>query len=397
MMTFPVRNISLIILCQSLALTSMTLATTVTGVAGSTLAGQAGFATLPLALNAIGTALAMMPVAQAMQKFGRRPVMLCGALTGVASGLLAALAIHLNSFLLLSFALAGVGVAMATSAFNRFLIAEITPHASRSRVISWVLASGLIASFTGPETGKIALRYFPELGFSSPYLALAGLWLIQFICVCLFNRLPAKKQAVKNSARSIRVIVSDWGFCMALIAGVVASLIMGAMMISTPMAMIHGGLHFSSAATVLQWHYIAMFLPAFFTGDLIKKYGSRKVIAAGGALCFISVGCAFNTHYANFLVALILVGIGWNFMNTGSVTLAITRYSPEEKGKAEGFYGTTISVTGAIAAISSGFLQQNYGWHAVLIMSFIMIASLSLAYLLINKKHGTREFDVDAG
>ena len=395
-MTFPVRNVSLIILCQSLALTSMTLATTVTGVAGNTLAGQTGFATLPLALNAIGTALAMMPVAHAMQKFGRRPVMLFGSLTGVVSGLLAASAIYLDSFLLLSFALAGVGVAMATSAFNRFLIAEITPQASRSRVISWVLASGLIASFAGPEAGKIALSSFPELGFSSPYLALAALWLMQFIAVCLFNNLPAKKKAVSSGARPLRVIVSDWGFCMALIAGVVASLIMGAMMISTPMAMMHNGLHFSSAATVLQWHYIAMFLPAFFTGDLIKKYGSRKVIAAGGALCFISIGCAFNAHYINFLLALILVGTGWNFMNTGSVTLAITRYSPEEKGKAEGFYGTTMSVTSAIAAISSGFLQQKFGWHAVLIMSFIMIVSLSMAYLFINKNHGKKEFDLDA-
>ncbi|WP_048697345.1 MFS transporter [Erwinia piriflorinigrans] len=397
-MNFPIRNVFLVIFCQSLALTSMTLATTVTGVAGNMMVGQAGFVTLPLAVNAIGTALAMMPVAQAMQKYGRRPVMLFGSLTGVISGLLAAQAFHAGSFLLLCFALFGVGIAMASSAFNRFLIAEITPQASRSRVISWVLASGLIASFAGPETGKIALKYFPELGFASPYLALAGLWLIQLMAICSFKNLPVKKQDEKNnSARPMRLIITDWGFFMALIAGVVASLIMGAMMISTPMAMTHSGLHFDSAATVLQWHYMAMFLPAFFTGDLIRKYGSRKIIATGGVLCFISVASAFGAQYGNFLVALFLVGVGWNFMNTGSVTLAITRYSPEEKGKAEGFYGTTMSVTSAIAAISSGYLQQNYGWHAVLIMSFVMIAALSLAYILIDKKHGSREFDVDAG
>ncbi len=384
-MSFPVRNISLAFICQTLALTSMTLVTTVTGLAGNSLAAHASYSTLPLAMSAVGTAFTAMPVAHLMQRIGRRPVMFCGALIGLVSSLLAAYAMLVGSFGLLTLAMGGIGVAMATSSFYRFFVAEITSAAARSRAVSIILLAGLLASFAGPWLAKASHTLFPGSGFAAPYWVIAGIWTAHALAISGFGEIPKTTVIGEEKVRALRLIISDRGYGTALIAGVAGSLIMGSLMISSPLAMVDCGFGLGDAATVLQWHYVAMFAPAFFTGDLIKKLGSYTIIGVGGAISLVAILTAIDTSFTGFWFSLLLIGLAWNFMNTGSVTLALTRYHPSEKGKAEGFYSLTMSLTSAVASLSAGYIQQIFGWHAVLFFCAFVLLSLLLAALIIHK------------
>lgn len=367
------RTVLLIALCQGLTLTAMTLSTTVTGLAGGSIAAAPGLDFLPLTMQALGTAAATLPMSHLMQRHGRRRVLSGGAAIGVVSGLAAAWAMAAGSFALLTVALGGVGAALAAGAFYRFAAAEASPEGSRNRAISLVLSAGLVASFAGPTLAAWAIgREAPAgwaAGFALPYLVLAGLQAVQ---IAVLQTIPFPSPVARGGGhdggtpRPLGRILADRRVSTALIGGIGGTLAMGALMITTPPAMVACGFDLGSAAAVLQWHYVAMFAPAFVTGDLITRFGARPIIAAGGALCLAAVAVATGLDFASFWLALVLVGIGWNFMNTGSTALALTGYTPSERGKAEGSYSLAMSLTAAAAALCAGYLQRGFGWSAVL-------------------------------
>lgn len=360
------RNVFLLALCQAMLMTSISLVLSSSAVVGAELAAHPALATLPLSLQYLTTMLVMIPVSRAMQRRGRRVVFVVGALVGVAGMAAATYGIAIGSFALFAGAGVLIGMHNAVGQFYRFAAADAADGGLKSRAISLTLAGGVLAAFVGPNLARVT-RDALAPPFSASFLALCATTLIAAVLASLL-RLPAAvaTTAPNEEGRDLAEIVRQPVFVVAVLAGTIGYASMNLLMIATPLAMQCHHESFDDVALVIQWHVVAMFAPSFFTGDLIRRFGALKVVAAGAVL---ELACAVvdlsGTSVSHFTAGLILLGVGWNFLYIGATTLLTESYRPEEKGRVQGLNDTLVFTSVTVSSLASGGLVNAIGWHAV--------------------------------
>lgn len=377
------RNLWLLALCQGLFLTNNVTFIAINGLVGLALAPYGWMATLPVMGYVVGGALATGIVARAQAALGRQRSFQLGLAVGLASALLCGYAAVTRNFWLLCLATVVAGYYAANASLYRFASAELAAPESREKAVSLVMAGGLIGAVLGPALAARTRDLF-DVPFAGAYLALAGVALLAMLLLSRISFPPVPPKAQQAGGRPLREIMRQPVFIVAAGAGALGFGVMNLLMAATPIAMQQCALPFSDAALVLEWHVIGMFAPGFFTGHLIKRFGPLPVMAAGVALNLGCIAIALSGVELNqFLSALFLLGVGWNFLFTGSTTLSLSAYAPEERDRAQAALNFFVFATLALSSLASGVLVTTRGWSMLNYGSLVPVALVAagLAWL----------------
>ncbi|MFC3076981.1 MFS transporter [Phenylobacterium terrae] len=383
-MTHERRVVLSLAIAQALFQTSSVLLVTVGGLAGQMLAPDTALATLPIACVALGTAVATIPASLLMGRVGRRPGFVLGALLGAGGGALAAFAMLAGSFPLLCIATALVGGYQGFAQFYRFAAAEAASEAFRSRAISLVLAGGVVAALAGPHLGAATKDLIGPAAYAGSFLAVLALGLVSAVVIAAtpLPTTPASGDAAEPS-RPLPVIMRQPKFVAAVVGAAVGYAVMVLVMTATPLSMVGHHHAVSDAAFVIQWHVLGMFVPSFFTGWLVKRFGLTAMMLTGVGLLLTHVAVAMSgVALANFLSGLVLLGVGWNFLYVGGSTLLTETYRPSERARVQGLNDFLIVGVAAAASFSAGALVDAFGWRGLNLAAtpFLAIAALAVVF-----------------
>ena len=358
----------LLTLCQGLLLVNNVVFIAINGLVGLALAPVGWMATLPITGYVAGGALATGLVARHQRRFGRQRAFQIGLAVAIASAGVCAWAALTRNFWLLTASTLVAGYYNANGSLYRFAAVELVPASLKERAISWVLAGGIIGGVVGPNLAAWSRDALAQ-PFAGAYLALMGVAALSALLM-QFIRFPALAGQGSSggpvAGRPLGAIVRQPVFIIAAAACAIGYGVMNLLMAATPIAMAQCGHPFSAAALVLEWHVLGMYVPSFFTGRLVQRFGVLPVMTVG---LLLNLGCvAFALHgndVMHFLGALLALGVGWNFLYIGGSTLATTSYAPEEKTRAQAALDFCVYATMTLTSFSSGALVTTGGWTAM--------------------------------
>ncbi|UOM33703.1 MFS transporter [Acuticoccus sp. I52.16.1] len=362
------RNALVLALAQAMggALTSITIS--LGGLVGVSLLGATTqIATLAVSMMIVGTACGTIPAAMLMGRIGRRAGFMVGALISSAGGFVAFAAIMNDSFPLYCVGTFVGGFSFAFVQQYRFAAADGASDRFKPRAISFVLAGGLLAGIIGPQTVIATRDLFAPTAFAGAYLA-QGLLAIVSLGLLAFYRGPvqAPRSVQAAAGRPMRQILAEPRVQLAILVALVSYGVMSLMMTAAPLAMLACGFDTDAAATGIQWHVIAMFAPSFFTGSLIARFGAEPIATIGLVLLAFAGGTALlGIDLGNFYVALILLGLGWNFGFIGGTAMLTQAQRPEERARTQAANDFIVFGMVAVASLSSGALFQTAGWAPI--------------------------------
>jgi MFS family permease len=378
------RNLWLLALCQGLFLTNNVAFIAINGLVGLSLAPFGWMATLPVMGYVVGGALSTPLVARTQSRFGRRTSFQIGLAVAFGSACVATWAVVDKNFWLLVAATVVAGYYSANGQLYRFAAAELVAAPLREKAVSLVLAGGLLGAIAGPNLAARS-RTLLDVPFAGAYAVLAVVALLA-MAVMAFVRFPAHvvAQSGASNGRSLSEIMRQPVFMVACASAALGYGVMNLLMAATPLAMQQCGLSFDDAALVLEWHVIGMFAPGFFTGGWIKRFGTLPVMATGVALNLACIAIALSgVELHQFAVALFVLGVGWNLLFTGSTTLAMGAYRPEEKDRAQAAINFCVFAVMAFTSFASGALVSTQGWTVLNWGSLVpvMLTAAALAWL----------------
>lgn len=377
------RQVLILALAQAIFQTVSVLVMTVGALAGGRIAAHPEWATAPIAAMFLGTAVGTFPAAHWMSRVGRRKGFILGAILGAAGGLVGALGIWLGILSILSVGTFLVGLYQSFAQFYRFAASEVADAAFRPRAISLVLGGGIIAAFLGPLLGRLGGPLL-EPAFMGSFL-IAALVSSLGAAALLTLRMPeAKTYAVDRAEnRPWLEVVRQPAYLVALFGAATGYGVMILGMTATPIAMSQHHHELSATATVIQFHVLGMFLPSFFTGALIARFGVLRIMLTGVTLLAGHVLMAWSgTDFSAFAGALTLLGVGWNFLYIGGTTLLTTTYNAAEKGRAQASNDMTIFAVGLLCSFSAGWMQHTFGWEQLNLMLLPWLAMAAVAILI---------------
>lgn len=384
------RQVLLLAVAQALFQTASVMVMTIGGLAGAMVAADPKLATLPIAAMFLGTAVCTVPAATWMARVGRRIGFLLGAVLGVGAGVIAATGLWIGSLWLLSAGTFLVGAYQAFAQFYRFAAGEVADDAFRPRAISLVLAGGVVAAVLGP----LLARWGGPLASTAYVGAFLLMGIVSLIATgVLFGlRVPAPAIGVQQGGRSLARIIRQPAYMAALFGAATGYGVMILAMTATPLAMVHHHHALSDATVVIQLHVLGMFVPSFFTGSLISRFGVLRVMLAGVALLAGHVVISLTgTSFHSFAGALVLLGVGWNFLYIGGTTLLTTTYTSAEKGRAQAANDLSVFVVGLLSSLAAAPLLQALGWQNLnlVLLPWLAAAALVLGGLGIVRARAT--------
>lgn len=379
------RHLLLLALCQGFFLINNVTFIAVNGLAGLALAPMAWMATLPVTGYVAGGALAAPLVARHQRAWGRQRTFQLGIVVAIAATALCVYATSSRNFWLLVAATVIAGYYNANAGLYRFAATELVNVSYKERAISWVLAGGILGAVIGPNLA-LATRDALSEPFAGAYLALVGVALLALAVISLIPFPPLPPPTVSEPGRPLRELARQPVFIVAVAGCALGYGVMNLLMAATPIAMSQCAHPFSAAALVLEWHVLAMFVPSFFTGNLIRRLGALPVMWAGVALNLVCIVVALSgTDLTQFLVALMALGLGWNFLYVGGTALFTGAYRPHEKTTAQAAMDTTVFATMTVTSFASGALVTTGGWTFMNIASLLPVLMLALALLWIAR------------
>ncbi|MGH6626674.1 MAG: MFS transporter [Burkholderiaceae bacterium] len=368
------KNLWLLAICQGLYLTNNVTFIAINGLVGLSLAPLGWMATLPVMGYVVGGALSTGLVARTQMRWGRKTSFQLGLAVALGSALLCAYAAISRDFWLLCAATVVAGYYNANAQLYRFAAAELAAPSAREKAVSLVMAGGLLGAVLGPNLAA-RTRNLYEVPFAGAYLALAAVALLSIAMLALIEFAPPPEKHASQGGRPLAEIMRQPVFIVSAASGALGFGVMNLLMAATPIAMQQCGLPFSDAALVLEWHVIGMFAPGFVTGHLIKRFGALPIMGAGVALMLLCIAIALSgVELQQFLLALFLLGLGWNFLFTGSTTLSLQAYAPEEKDRAQGALNFFVFATLALSSLASGVLVTTQGWTLLNYGSLLPVA-----------------------
>ena len=387
------RTVIILVLAQAFLGAQMPMIFTIGGLAGQSLATNACFATLPISLIVVGSMLSATPLSAIMQRFGRRVGFMVGSAGGAIGGAIGAYGLYLNSFTIFLVGSFLTGIYMSAQGFYRFAAADTASDDFRPKAISYVMAGGLASAVIGPQLVKVTSQSM-VIPFLGTYLAVIAINVIGS-ALFLFINIP-KPEAPKDDAPKGRTrwqLITTPRIAVAVICAMVSYALMNLVMTSTPLAVVGCGFEQNSAADVVTAHVLAMFAPSFFTGHLIARFGVEKIVAAGLVILAGAGAVALQgVELENFFIALILLGVGWNFGFIGATTMLAGAHEPHERGRMQGLNDLLVFGGVTVASLASGGLMNCSGgnpvdgWMSVnLAMApFLMLAGGALIWLTLR-------------
>ena len=386
------RNLWLLAIAQGLFLTNNVTFIAINGLVGLSLAPLGWMATLPVMGYVVGGALSTGLVARSQSRFGRKTSFQLGLLVGLLSAGVCAYAAMTRQFWLLVAATIVAGYYNANAQLYRFAAAELANSDFKEKAISLVLAGGLIGAVLGPNLAVWTRSLF-AVPFAGAYMALALVAIVSIVVLSFINFPPVAPKSVAGAAvdagRPLSQIMRQPVFIVSTAAAALGYGVMNLLMAATPIAMQQCGLQFSDAAFVLEWHVIGMFAPGFFTGHLIKRFGVLQIMGVGVVLNLLCIGVALSGQDLHqFLIALFLLGLGWNFLFTGSTTLALGAYTPAEKDRAQGAINFFTFAVMAFSSFASGALVTTRGWTLLNYGSLlpVLLTGAALLWLALQRR-----------
>jgi MFS family permease len=374
------KNVWLLFACQALMNAVMSGQTVMASLVGYKLSGTA-LNTLPMAIQMVSVMSASIVAGYAFPRFGRRggfwlgcAIMMCGSLTF-------ALGVYTGNFVIYCLGAIPAGLGFGISQHLRFAAAEVADQHAKARAISLVLAGGVLAAIVGPEMVKRTNALIPDYVFLATYLYLPLLPVITAILLTFVQVPPAQKKV--GIPVPFRTIFARPDFVTAVVSSLVGYGSMNLIMASTPLQMLLCGFGVAASADVIRAHSIAMFSPGFVTGRLIQKFGVHQIIMAGGLL---TLGCvAVNVYepplFTTFMVALALLGVGWNFMFVGGTTLLATAYAQEERVRVQATHDFIVFGSVAMTAVTSGAVQATLGWN---VLNLTVVPPVLIAFIVVG-------------
>lgn len=368
------RNVWILTTAQAFMMSMSSLNVFVGGIIGAQIAPSEKLATLPVASIVVGTALATIPVAMLMRRFGRKRTFALIAGFSIFVALLAAYAISIQSFYFFSICTFLLGVNGASIQQFRFASMESVSSDMMPKAASFVLLGGIAAAFLGPEVALLGRDILPA-AYAGSFLLLAGLFVLGFVVLFFYENTIPPIVELNDSPRELKEIINQRTFWVALLAATIGYAVMSFMMTATPVSMhVMDGHSLSHTKMVIQSHIVAMFLPSLVTGSLIKKFGTARIMIAGLVAYLICIGFAFAGHFIhNYWVALVLLGIGWNFLFVAGTSLLPQTYKESERFKVQAFNEFFLFGSQAIAALSAGWVVYTLGWELLLIITIPFI------------------------
>ncbi len=389
----------LLALCQGLFLSNNVTFIAVNGLVGLSLAPAAWMATLPMAAYVAGGALAAPLVARHQRAWGRRRTFQLGLVVAMAASALCAWAAISGSFWLLTAATVLAGYYQANASLYRFAATELVGPSLKEKAISWVLAGGILGAIVGPNLATATRDALPQ-PYAGAYIALVGVALLAMLLMSRIQFPPLTEPGTPAaSGRPLREIARQPVFIIAVAACALGYGVMSLLMSATPIAMAQCAHPFSAAALVLEWHVLGMYVPSFFTGALIKRFGALPVMVVGLALNIVCVLIALSgVDLMHFLAALITLGVGWNFLFIGGTTLATETYRPEERTTAQAAVDFCVYATMTLTAFGSGALVTTGGWQAMNLGSLLPLSLLgaALAWLAVRQRRSAVQHSISA-
>lgn len=380
------RAVVLLIWAQSVLGAQMPVHFILGGLAGNHLAGNPAFATVPISMIVMGSMLTAPVMSWIMGRWGRRTGFLIGATAGAVGGGLSALALVEGSFALFLLGALITGIYMAGHNFYRFAAADLASETFRPKAISWVMAGGLLAALMGPEFVKLFGGALEPIPYAGAYVFLIVLNIIGALPMLLLD-IPPQPRAPRGTkqGRPWREIFADRRVPVAIICAMISYALMSLVMTSTPLAMVICGFVTADAAEVVRIHVLSMYIPSFFTGPLIARFGAPRIILIGlTLLASAAVVGLSGIELGNFFVALALAGLGWNFGFIGATTMLAGAHRPEERSRVQGLNDFLVFGLVTIGSFSSGALLNGIGWHAVNLAVFplVLFAAISVIWLM---------------
>ncbi|WP_189638985.1 MFS transporter [Paramylibacter ulvae] len=385
------RNVALLVFAQAFLGAQMPMVFVIGGLAGQSLASNVCWATLPISMIVFGSMTTAPWLSQVMQNHGRKLGFFIGALGGVIGASICAYALTQSSFTLFMIGSYFTGIYMSAQGFFRFAAVDTASESFRPKAISYVMAGGLVSAIMGPQLLNLTTDAF-VIPFLGAYLTIIAINVIGSIAF-LFLRipLPAKPTEADGKSRTRLELLMTPRIAVSIICAMVSYALMNLVMTATPLAVVGCGYAQSSASNVVMAHVLGMFVPSFFTGHLIARYGTEKIVGSGLAiLCLAGIVNLAGTDLLNFYGGLILLGIGWNFGFIGATSMLAGAHTPAEGGKVQGMNDMLVFGMVTIGSIASGGLMNCsggtpvQGWVSVnlAMVPFLLLAGGSLVWLI---------------
>ncbi|KAB0300921.1 MFS transporter [Vibrio fortis] len=377
------RNVWILSLCQALLMTGNILLISVIGLIGKQIAPSQSMITLPVALQFLGLMAATIPASLISGKLGRKRGFSIGNIVGISGASLATFALSTHNFYLFCFATFLLGIGIGFGTLYRFAAIEVCSEDARHRAISISMAGGVLAAVLGPNLAVMSQQWSQDGLYIGAFASLIGLNVLALLILqtVQFPKFSLTTQQVKPDP--VRTMIKAPNFVGAVFAAMVAYAVMNILMTATPLAMIGCGFDFTKAAGVIEWHVLGMFVPAFFTGGLIEKFGAKRMILAGAVLFLLCI--AINIHGESiwhFRSALVLLGVGWNFMFIAATGLFSQSYQAKNKSKAQALNEFVVFSCVSVTALLSGWLESTVGWQMlnIYVLPFVLLVIMVFAF-----------------
>jgi MFS family permease len=369
------KNLWLLILSQIFAFTAAPVTVFLSGIIGSQFSPIKSLATLPMALSIVGVAIFAIFAAKIMSIIGRRAGFIIASVGSSLAALLSAYSIIIESFILFNVGCFLLGAGVAFSHQYRFAAVETVDKDMAPKAISIILLAGIGSAFIGPNLANISKEIISEHLYAGSYIALAILTISSTIFLLFYKDNHKPNNFVKKNTRSYFELISQPRFFQALIASAFAYAVMSFLMTATPISMhVMEKISLSKTGLVIQLHIAAMFLPSLITGNLIKKFGHSKIMHAGVVLFLITILTSlFEQNFINYMIALIFLGFGWNFLFISGTSLLVLTYREDEKFKAQGFNDLIVYTMQALASLSAGIFLNLTSWKTMNLICIIFL------------------------
>ena len=369
------KNLWLLILSQIFAFTAAPVTVFLSGIIGSQFSPIKSLATLPMALSIVGVAIFAIFAAKIMSIIGRRAGFILASVGSSLAALMASYSIIIESFLLFNLGCFLLGAGVAFSHQYRFAAVETVNKDMAPKAISIILLAGIGSAFIGPNLANISKDIISDHLYAGSYVALAILTLSSTIFLLFYEDNHRPSNFIKKNTRSYFELISQPRFLQALIASSFAYAVMTFLMTATPISMhVMEKISLAKTGLVIQLHIAAMFLPSLITGNLIKKFGHSKIMYSGVLLFSITIFTSlFEQNFMNYLIALIFLGFGWNFLFISGTSLLVLSYKEEEKFKAQGFNDLIVYTVQAIASLSAGIFISLTSWKTMNLVCIIFL------------------------
>ena len=396
-MTSPQTNtyisILLLSICFSLSASTSSLSVSASSIVGFQIAENKALATFPLTFHLLGTMLAGIPASMLMKFIGRRYDFLIGTGIGTFGAASASLAIIYSSFPFFCLSIFCLGILNGFAQLYRFTAVEVSSIELRTKAVSYVMLGGIAAGFIGPAIAAEGKDYIENAQFAGSYLSII---LLYFFIVIILMRIRLPQPSVEEQTgdtRPLKVIFMQPKFIVSVLSAMIGYGVMAMIMTATPLAMTKGnGYPFGDAAFIIQWHALGMFAPSFITGSLIKRFGAVQIIFTGILLNFNCIAINISgTEIINYWSALVLLGVGWNFMFVAGTTMVTETYQPAEKAIVQGVNDFLVFGVAALCSLLSGVLQTSFGWETVNLSTIplLLIVLISLFWFIFSIKQET--------